>query len=209
MFVRVYRRSLLAGVVVVALLGGLLALNEGRIVGDLEERGGITAFYDIPSGALTGPTGSIVKSEPLLGVPMDTRGWRIMYRSTDVNGAPVVATGVVVTPRGSAPAGGRTVASWGHPTTGSATACAPSLGTDPYLGIEGMRVLLDRGYTVVATDYTGMGAIGPQLVPDRRDRRAQRARCGARGPCDPRGRGGVRCHSVGSLAGRAGGAVRR
>ena len=159
-FVRVYRRSLFAGVVVVALLGGLLALNEGRIVGDLEERGGITAFYDIPSGALTGPTGSIVKSEPLLGVPMDTRAWRIMYRSTDVNGAPVVATGVVVTPRGSAPAGGRTVASWGHPTTGSATACAPSLGTDPYLGIEGMRVLLDRGYTVVATDYTGMGAIG-------------------------------------------------
>ncbi|MFS0732212.1 alpha/beta fold hydrolase [Microbacterium sp. 1P10UB] len=160
-FVRAYRRALSAGVVVVALLGGVLALNAGRIVGDLDERSGIAAFYDIPADAPAGPPGSIVKSEPLLGVPLDTRAWRVMYRSTDLNGAPVIATGVVVTPRGSGPSGGRTVASWGHPTTGSAAACAPSLGADPSLGIEGMRVLLDRGYTVVATDYTGMGAAGP------------------------------------------------
>lgn len=158
---RTYRRMLLSGVVVVALLGGLLAVNAGRIVGDMDERGGIAAFYDIPADASSGPPGSIVKSEPLLGVPLDTRAWRVMYRSMDLNGAPVIATGVVVTPQGEAPAGGRTVASWGHPTTGAAPACAPSLGTDPYLGIEGMRVLLDRGYTVVATDYTGMGADGP------------------------------------------------
>ena len=158
---RVYRGILMAGVVVIALAGGLVALNEGRIVGDLEERGGLPAFYTVPGDALEGAPGSIVKSEPLLGVPMDTRAWRVMYRSTDLHGDAVVSTGVVVTPLGSAPAAGRTVASWGHPTTGSAASCAPSLGTDPYLGIEGMRVLLDRGYTVVATDYTGMGADGP------------------------------------------------
>ncbi|MGQ2915882.1 hypothetical protein [Microbacterium aurantiacum] len=84
-----------------------------------------------------------------------------MYRSTDLNGDPVVSTGVVVVPLGPPPAEGRTVVSWGHPTTGSASECAPSLGLDPYIGIEGMRVLLDRGYTVVATDYTGMGTAGP------------------------------------------------
>lgn len=69
--------------------------------------------------------------------------------------------GVVVVHLGPPPAEGRTVVSWGHPTTGSASECAPSLGLDPYIGIEGMRVLLDRGYTVVATDYTGMGTAGP------------------------------------------------
>lgn len=150
-----------ASVVVIAAIGGLMAVAGVRLVGDLLERDDLAVFYEQPADALQGDPGSIIKQEPLLGVPADTRAWRIMYRSTDLHGATVVSTGVVVTPLGPAPEGGRTVASWGHPTTGSAEACAPSLGLDPYLGIEGMRVLLDRGYTVVATDYTGMGTDGP------------------------------------------------
>jgi pimeloyl-ACP methyl ester carboxylesterase len=102
-----------------------------------------------------------VKSEVLLGAPLATRAWRIMYRSTTADGDPVVVTGVVVTPFGPAPAGGRTVMSWAHPTTGAARDCAPSYGFDPFIGIEGMRLFLDRGYTVVATDYAGMGTDGP------------------------------------------------
>ena len=50
--------------------------------------------------------------------------------------------------------------SWGHPTTGVAQRCAPSLSIDPFLLIEGMRDLLRHGYVVVATDYVGMGAPG-------------------------------------------------
>jgi pimeloyl-ACP methyl ester carboxylesterase len=65
-------------------------------------------------------------------------------------------------------AAGRTVLSWGHPTTGTAADCAPSRGFDPYALIEGMRLLLDRGYTIAATDYVGMGTDGPDsyLVGD-------------------------------------------
>lgn len=151
--------AVLAGVL--AIIGGLVAVTEVRIVGDLSEHGGLAAFYEQPADAAIGAPGTIVRSEPLQGLPMDARAWRIMYRSTDLNGHPVVATGVVVTPLGPAPRGGRTVVSWGHPTTGSARSCAPSMGLDPYIGVEGMRVLLDRGYTVVATDYTGMGTDGP------------------------------------------------
>jgi pimeloyl-ACP methyl ester carboxylesterase len=133
-----------------------------RVAGDALQRDGLARFYEVPDGAVgAGGPGSIVKSEPLLSAPLGSRGWRIMYRSTDLDGRPVIATGVVVTPLGPAPEGGRTVVSWGHPTTGSAAECAPSYGFDPYIGIEGLRVLLDRGYTVVATDYTGMGADGP------------------------------------------------
>lgn len=144
-----------------AVIGGLVATVEARLIGDAFERPGLEAFYAQPADALEGDPGSLIKSEELVGVPLAARAWRIMYRSTDLNGDTVVATGVVVTPLGPAPAGGRTVLSWGHPTTGSDESCAPSLGADPYIGIEGMRVLLDRGYTVVATDYTGMGTQGP------------------------------------------------
>ncbi|MFC0198528.1 lipase family protein [Microbacterium arthrosphaerae] len=83
-----------------------------------------------------------------------------MYRTTDVHGDPAVSTGVLVVPLTPAPPGGRTILSWGHPTTGAARECAPSYGFDPFLGIEGLRFLLDRGYAVVATDYVGMGTEG-------------------------------------------------
>ena len=150
-----------AGAAVLAVLGAVVAVEGIRLAGDLAERQGLQAFYTQPADALAGDPGSLIKSEPLVGVPFDAGGWRIMYRSTDLNGDPVVSTGIVVTPLGIAPEGGRIVASWGHPTTGSDPSCAPSLALDPYIGIEGMRVLLDRGYTVVATDYTGMGTEGP------------------------------------------------
>lgn len=142
-------------------LAGLVVITEARLVGDWVERDDLDSFYSQPSDALTGDPGGLIKSEPLLGVPFDTQAWRIMYRSTDLHGEPVVATGIVVAPLTPAPAGGRTIVSWGHPTTGSAEECAPSRGFDPFIGIEGLRVLLDRGYAVVATDYPGMGTEGP------------------------------------------------
>lgn len=144
-----------------AVIGVVVAAEELRILGDEAERPGIAAFYAQPAGAADGVPGSIVKSEELLGVPLAARAWRIMYRSTDLNGVTVVVTGVLVVPVTPPPEEGRTVVSWGHPTTGSALQCAPSSGFDPTILIEGMRPLLDRGYAVVATDYAGMGTAGP------------------------------------------------
>lgn len=151
-----------------ALIGGFIAIGEARLVGDALEQRHLAAFYEQPPDAADGAPGTLVRSEELIGVPFDARAWRVMYRTTDVHGTPVVSTGVVVTPLGPPPAGGRTVLSWGHPTTGSAADCAPSRGFDPYELIEGMRLLLDRGYTIVATDYVGMGTDGPDsyLVGD-------------------------------------------
>lgn len=143
-----------------AVIGGLVAAVELRIVGDALERPGVEEFYEQPAGAAVGEPGTIVKSDALLGMPLAARGWRIMYRSTDVHGEPVVVTGVLVVPLRPPPPGGRAIVSWGHPTTGSARECAPSYGFDPYLGIEGLDALLARGYAVVATDYLGMGTVG-------------------------------------------------
>ncbi|WP_439593717.1 alpha/beta fold hydrolase [Microbacterium sp.] len=143
-----------------AVIGGIVAAEAVRIGGDALERPGIDSFYEYAAADVDGDPGTIVKADPLLGAPFAARGWRIMYRSTDLNGDPVIATGVVVVPVTPAPPGGRTILSWAHPTTGSARECAPSYGFDPYTGIEGLRSLLDRGFAVVATDYTGMGAEG-------------------------------------------------
>ncbi|WP_069386576.1 lipase family protein [Cellulosimicrobium cellulans] len=152
-------RVLLATLALVAV--GVVGLEAVRVAGDAEERAGLLAFYDQPPGAADGDPGTVVRSEVLLGTPPGARAWRVMYRSTDLRGAPVVVTGVIVTPLGPAPPGGRTVLAWGHPTTGTAPSCAPSRAFDPFLGIEGLRLMLDRGYTVVATDYAGMGTAGP------------------------------------------------
>ena len=144
-----------------ALFGAVVAAEEWRVIGDLLERPGIDAFYEQPVEGVAGEPGTIVKLDPLLGAPFASRAWRLMYRTTDVHGDPVVSTGVLVVPLTPAPPQGRTVVSWGHPTTGAARSCAPSYGFDPFLGIEGLRFLLDRGYAVVATDYVGMGTDGP------------------------------------------------
>jgi pimeloyl-ACP methyl ester carboxylesterase len=146
---------------VLAVASGIVAVETLRIAGDALERPGIDAFYEQPTDAAAGDPGTLIKSDPLLGAPLAARAWRIMYRTIDVNGDPAVSTGVLVVPLLPAPPGGRTVVSWGHPTTGAARGCAPSYGFDPFIGIEGLRPLLDRGYAVVATDYVGMGTDGP------------------------------------------------
>jgi acetyl esterase/lipase len=143
-----------------AFVGGVVAVEALRLAGDALERPGIDEFYAQPGDAADGEPGSIVKLDPLLGAPLASRAWRIMYRTTDLNGDPAVSTGVLVVPLSPAPPRGRTIVSWGHPTTGAARDCAPSYGFDPFLGIEGLRFLLDRGYAVVATDYVGMGTAG-------------------------------------------------
>lgn len=108
--------------VLLAVLAGVVAVEILRTVGNALERPGVPDFYAQPAvGA--GDPGSIIKADALLGAPFNARGWRIMYHSTDLNGDPVVSTGVLVTPLGPPPPGGRTIVSWGHPTTGSSPDC--------------------------------------------------------------------------------------
>lgn len=151
--------GLLAVVLALAALG--VTAEELRLGGDVVERPGLPAFYTVPADLPAGAPGTLVRSEELAGTPLGARAWRVLYRSTDLRGEPVVVSGIVVAPLDPPPVGGRTVVSWGHPTTGAARRCAPSLEADPFLNIEGLRLLLDRGYVVTYTDYAGMGVAGP------------------------------------------------
>ena len=62
-----------------------------------------------------------------------------------------------------APAGPRPTLLWTHGTTGVAEDCAPTLLPDPVAagGMPAVEQALDRGWAVVAPDYTGLGTEGP------------------------------------------------
>ncbi|MGX5681170.1 alpha/beta fold hydrolase [Schumannella luteola] len=142
------------------LLTGCLWDAERRVDEDEADQITDASFYDVPASEAAGKPGEVVKSEPILSAPFGSSAWRIIYRTTDLAGSTVLASAVVAVPDAPAPAGGRAVISWGHPTTGAARSCAPSLLFDPFLMMTGLHEFLAAGYAMVATDYPGMAVEG-------------------------------------------------
>ena len=124
------------------------------------------AFYATPSPMPSAPPGTVVRSETMAAPFAGSQAWRVLYTSTSYDGSPVVVSGMVFAPTTPAPAGGRPVVSWAHPTTGIVDACAPSRIDDPYGDVQGLQEFLANGWAVVATDYQGLGTDGvhPYLV---------------------------------------------
>jgi pimeloyl-ACP methyl ester carboxylesterase len=121
-----------------------------------------TAFYETP--ALTGSApGALLRRESFAGyaVPTGARAVRILYHSLSSAGADVATSAVVLVPPGPAPAGGWPVIAWAHGTSGVARMCAPSLEKDMEYGEEGLMPMVRAGFAVVATDYHGLGTVGP------------------------------------------------
>lgn len=158
---RPHRLRLRITAVAFALLAMLIMMVEVRLLVDVVDTEIVGDFYTAPSPVPAGSPGDIIRIESLPGAPVDALAWRVLYHSTDLNGDDLVVAGVVIAPAGPVPDGGRPVLSWGHPTTGTAPECAPSRFYDPFLSVEGLRVMLDRGYVVAYTDYAGMGVQGP------------------------------------------------
>ena len=140
-------------------LASCSASADRRLVEGIAEEGD-ASFYTPPNPAPTGKPGEIVRTEQLLSAPDGTNAWRVLYHSTDVTGADIIGSGVVIAPDNDAPAGSRKVVGWGHPTTGAVARCAPSNGVDPFDLIEGMRPLLAAGYVISYADYPGLGVQG-------------------------------------------------
>jgi len=137
--------------------------TPGSVVG---QNPAFSAFYQPPSPLPEGKPGDVIRSEPLAGAPAGSQAWRVLYRSVGIDGQPIAVSGFVVAPTAPAPAGGRPILSWAHPTTGVADDCAPSaIALWPALtaGLEGF---LSAGFVVAATDYEGLGTPGvhPYLI---------------------------------------------
>jgi pimeloyl-ACP methyl ester carboxylesterase len=116
-------------------------------------------FYRADAAEIAGAPGTLIRREPMPFV--GGTAFRVLYRSTGLQGEPIAVSGVVVVPSGPPPPGGRPIVAWAHPTTGIVPHCAPSLATFVFQQMQGLRDMVERGYAVVATDYPGLGTPGP------------------------------------------------
>ena len=132
------------------------------------DAGAQAPFYHATPQELAGPPGSLIRSEPMMFAPAGAQAYRVLYRSVGMQGEPIAVSGVIVVPPGPAPAGGRPIVAWAHPTTGVVPHCAPSLAIFVFQQMAGLRQLIEQGAVVAATDYPGLGTAGPHpyLVGD-------------------------------------------
>jgi len=127
-----------------------------------------TSFYHATAQEIAGSPGTLIRSEPMGFAPAGAQAYRVLYRSTGMHGEPIAVSGVIIVPPGPAPASGRPIVAWAHPTTGVAPHCAPSLAIFVFQQMAGLRQLIEQGVVVAATDYPGLGTPGPHpyLVGD-------------------------------------------
>jgi acetyl esterase/lipase len=118
-------------------------------------------FYYATEQELVGKPGTLIRHEPMSGAPAGANAYRVLYRSTNSDNAPIAVSGIVIVPSGPAPNGGRPIVAWAHPTTGIVPHCAPSLAFFVFQQIQGAREMLEQGYAIAATDYPGLGTPGP------------------------------------------------
>jgi alpha-beta hydrolase superfamily lysophospholipase len=128
------------------------------------------ALYDVSPGEIPGKPGTIIRIWPLEGggpgMGSNGEAFRILYRSTSPSGKPIPVSGAIFIPSGPAPAGGRNIIAWAHPTSGVVPPCAPSLMPDNGGMMWNLGNMIGKGYIVVATDYPGLGtdSIHPYLI---------------------------------------------
>lgn len=121
----------------------------------------IDAFYTVRPEDLTGAPGTLIRQAPidLLSV-YRAKAYRILYVSRNLKGDKIGVSGMMVVSTLPGRGATRPIVAWAHATTGVAHKCAPSRRSDP-LAIPGIKDMIARGYTVVATDYPGLGTPGP------------------------------------------------
>jgi pimeloyl-ACP methyl ester carboxylesterase len=123
-----------------------------------------TGFYASSIADASRDPGSLIRYEPIrMPAFYRAKGWRILYATRDYRGRPIMSSGLVILPDSAArkPPGVRSIVAWAHPTTGVARGCAPSLASSPSSTILGINELVASGHIVAATDYPGLGTIGP------------------------------------------------
>lgn len=105
-------------------------------------------------------SGVLLRAAPFLrAMPVAARAWLIAYTTTRADDTPAVASAIVVASTAPAP-GPRPVIAWAHGTTGIAPGCAPSVMAKPLANMPAVDGIIREGWTVVATDYAGLGTGG-------------------------------------------------
>jgi len=158
-------RAIRASALLCAIALPAVALAQSPAPNPLHGDGRVSDFYTWKKGIPKQP-GKLLREEPLpveLGLSNADKQFRILYSSTDgfTSTQPIVVSGAVFIPRGTAPAGGWPVVAWAHGTVGLADICAPSWAGRSYRDVLYLNRWLEEGFAVVATDYQGLGVPGP------------------------------------------------
>jgi len=140
---------------------GVVAIR-GSVDATVTAQRALDPFYATPSPLPSGKPGDVIRSEPLTPDPGLTgaRSYRVLYRTEMPDGSPRVSGAMLFGPTGPAPAEGRKVIAWAHPTVGMGAECAPSRSSQPTQNMDWLQGMLDRGWIVTATDYAGLGTAG-------------------------------------------------
>jgi acetyl esterase/lipase len=155
MFVPVYFASLLRPIL--AFLASLFALAMSASAFAADD-----LKIDVsPAEIRASKPGRVFHIHPQIGgAPANAKAFRIIYRSTNLQGEPIAVSATVIYPAGPAPKQGRDIIAWAHYTTGVSSRCAPTLLPNLSGTIAGLEDMLSRGFVVVATDYEGLGTPG-------------------------------------------------
>lgn len=134
----------------------------------------LTDFYSAPVPDLAAHSdGDIVRRShvgPPLGEGLGLDIERILYRSTDTHGDPIVVSGYTMTPQAPWPGPGpRPVIAYAPGTSGMADRCAGSAVLGTIGSSPAVLPLLSAGYSVAATDYEGLGTPGGHTYLNRTD----------------------------------------
>lgn len=118
------------------------------------------AFYQAPAPPADARPGDVIWMRRF-DTPAGSRGYQMLYWSTDVRGKLLAVSGAVVMPTRRLDPPPRIVA-WAHATNGLGDSCAPSRGFQ--LGYGGEKqvaaMVVQSGNIFVETDYQGLGTPG-------------------------------------------------
>lgn len=153
--------AVLMGLSMVQAHADMATLPTGPKVGDQD----LSSFYRWTQ-ALPARPGVMLREEPIPPQAEMTSagtGARVLYTSTDLrwHAGIVPVSGTVYLPKGEPPAGGWPLVAWAHGTLGVSDRCAASWSGHKPRDAVYINRWLENGFAVVATDYQGLGAVGP------------------------------------------------
>ena len=159
---------------------GVLLTAAAVVAGPVQSAFAVPAFYTPPE-SLPAANGTLIRSEPMGLTLISGKATRIMYKSTDTNGNAVAVTGTYIeSPKAKPFTGARPLVTFAEGTQGQGDGCAPSFGLEKGISSQGggtnlgyelpnVGGLLDRGFSVVVTDYIGLGTPGDHTYVNRVD----------------------------------------
>ena len=153
------------------------AVRYGLANAAADEEWDPTGFYASIPADVQGAPGTVLKTQPATffvektAMTLGTQATRFVYISRDTHDRPIPVTGMLVTP--STPwmgPGPRPLMVLAPGTQGNGDRCAPTKLLEQAKEYESLTMapLLQRGYSVVITDYEGVGTPGTPTYMNRK-----------------------------------------